>query len=157
MALNLALAGAREKSVPLLVDLGGGPASLGAVFGEGATLGAEDVIGGRAGLIRAALQDQETGVFFLPRLPGGERMQAPCPARLKSGLFDQTRRFESVIVDAGAVSDGALPHLLAELADDIVIVARGGMDAGEAERLARRALGADAGKIRAIVLNGAQA
>jgi uncharacterized protein involved in exopolysaccharide biosynthesis/Mrp family chromosome partitioning ATPase len=155
VALNLALASARETATPLLIDLAAGPASLSAVFGDGATLGAEDVISGRAGLIRAALQDDETGAFFLPRPSGGDRLPAPCPARLKDGLFSQTRRFETVTIDAGALSDGALPHLLAEIADDIVIVAPAKLAPEQIDRMARRALGSDAGKIRALVLNEA--
>jgi hypothetical protein len=155
VALSLTLAAAREKATPLLIDLAGGPASLSAVFGDGAALGAEDVISGRVGLIRAALQDDETGAFFLPRPSGGERLPSPCPGRLKSGLFDQTRRFESVVTDAGAVSDGALPHLLAELADDIVLVTSASLSTAEAERMAKRALGADMDKVRVIAANEA--
>lgn len=155
VALNLTLAAAREKATPILIDLAGGPSSLSAGFAGDAEIGAEDVISGAAGLIRAALQDDETGAFFLPRPAGAQRRPAPCPARLKSGLLDQTRRFESVIIDAGSTSDGALPYQLAELADDIVVVAPAAMTYDAALRLAQRSLGGDADKVRALVLNQA--
>ncbi|MCX7325650.1 MAG: exopolysaccharide transport family protein [Hyphomicrobiales bacterium] len=157
VALNLALASAREKATPLLIDLANGPASLSASFAADAALGAEDVISGAAGLIRAALQDDETGAFFLPRPADAARKPAPCPARLGSGLFDQTRRFDAVIIDGGSVMDGALPYILAELADDIVLVASNQVDEQARLRLMRRALGPDAEKVRVVVANQAAA
>ncbi len=153
VSLNLALASAREKATPVLIDLASGPSSLSASFAADAELGAEDVISGAAGLIRAALQDDETGTFFLPRPANHRRKPAPSTATLASGLFEQTRRFDSVIVDAGAITDGALPYMLAELADDIVIVVPATMDAGAAKRLIVRALGSDADKVRVLVFN----
>lgn len=153
VALNLALAAAREGATPILIDLAAGPASLSAAFADDAEIGAEQVISGAAGLIRAALQDDETGVFFLPRPNAPTRPAAPSQERLKTGLLDQTRRFEAVVIDAGSTADGALPYMLAEMADDIVAVAPAGMAKNHAQRLAERALGADAAKIRCIVLN----
>lgn len=153
VALGLALAGAREGVTPLLIDLAAGPASLTAVFAADAPLGAEEVIAGDAGLIRAALKDDETGVFFLPRPKGGERQPAPDPARLSANLLDQTRRFDSVLIDAGAAGDGALPFVLAELADDIVLVAPASMSLEAIEQQARRSFSGLTGKIRAVVTN----
>jgi Mrp family chromosome partitioning ATPase len=72
---------------------------------------------------------------------------------LRAGLFDQSRRFDSVVIDAGALGDGALPHLLTELADDIVVVRPASMEAETAERQLQRALAQDAGKVRVIVAN----
>ncbi len=157
VALNLALASAREKATPLLIDLANGPATLSASFAADAALGAEDVISGAAGLIRAALQDDETGAFFLPRPADAARKPAPCPARLASGLLDQTRRFDAVIIDGGSVMDGALPYILAELADDIVLVASSQVDEQARLRLMQRALGPDADKVRVVVANQAAA
>lgn len=153
VALGLALAGAREGVTPLLIDLAAGPASLTAVFAADAPLGAEEVIAGGAGLIRAALKDDETGVFFLPRPTGGERQPVPDPARLSANLLDQTRRFDSVVIDGGAAGDGALPFVLAELADDIVLVAPASMSPEAVEQQARRSFSGLTGKIRAVVTN----
>jgi Mrp family chromosome partitioning ATPase len=153
VALNLALAAAREGATPILIDLAAGPASLSAAFADDAEIGAEQVISGAAGLIRAALQDDETGAFFLPRPDAPVRPAAPSSESLKSGLLDQTRRFEAVVIDAGSTADGALPYMLAEMADDLVVIAPAGMTLNQAQRLAERALGADAAKIRCIVLN----
>ena len=153
VALGLALSGAREGVTPLLIDLAAGPASLTAVFAADAPLGAEEVIAGEAGLIRAALKDDETGVFFLPRPTGGERQPVPDPARLSANLLDQTRRFDSVVIDAGAAGDGAMPFVLAELADDIVLVAPASMSPEAVEQQARRSFSGLTGKIRAVVTN----
>ena len=153
VSLNLALASAREKATPVLIDLASGPSSLSACFAADAELGAEDVISGATGLIRAALQDDETGTFFLPRPANHQRKPAPSVATLASGLFGQTRRFDSIIVDAGAITDGALPYMLAELADDIVIVAPATLESKAARRLVVRALGRDGEKVRVVVFN----
>lgn len=153
VALNLTLAAAREKATPILIDLAAGPASLSASFAPDADIGAEQVISGSAGLIRAALQDDETGAFFLPRPAAAERHRAPAAERLKTGLLDQTRRFEAVVIDGGSLADGPLPYMLAELADDIVIVAPEWMEADQALALAERSLGPDARKLRAAVMN----
>jgi uncharacterized protein involved in exopolysaccharide biosynthesis/Mrp family chromosome partitioning ATPase len=157
VALNLTLAAARESAVPLLIDLASGPASLSALLAADAELGAENVIDGSAGLVRAALQDDTTGVFFLPRPAGAVRKPLSCSARITAGLFGQTRRFETVIIDGGSLADGAMAYMLAELTDDIVVVSAGAGDAAGAERLYRRALGADAAKVRAVVLNAGAA
>jgi predicted acylesterase/phospholipase RssA len=105
--------------------------------------------------VRAALQDDATGAFFLPRPSGAVRKPLPCSARISTGLFEQTRRFDAVIVDGGSLSDGPLAYMLAEMADDIVLVASGQADMAAAERLYRRALGPDAEKVRAVVFNPA--
>jgi uncharacterized protein involved in exopolysaccharide biosynthesis/Mrp family chromosome partitioning ATPase len=157
VALNLALASAREKATPLLIDLAHGPLTLSASFAPDAPLGAEEVIEGAAGLIRAALQDDETGSFFLPRSPAATRRPTPCRDSLSDRLFEQTRRFDAVIIDAGSIADGALPHLLAEMADDVIMVAPAGMGADAALKLAARALGPEAGKARCLVLNAGAA
>ncbi len=153
VALNLALAAAREKATPLLIDLAGGPASLSAAFAPDAELGAEDVISGSAGLIRAALQDDETGVFFLSRPARVTRPATPSITSLSGNLLDQIRRFEAVIIDAGSIADGALPYMLAELADDLVVVAPASMSGEASNRLLQRALGPDAAKVRSVVQN----
>lgn len=153
VALNLALAAAREKATPLLIDLAGGPASLSAAFAPDAELGAEEVISGSAGLIRAALQDDETGVFFLSRPARVTRPATPSITSLSGNLLDQTRRFEAVIIDAGSIADGALPYMLAELADDLVVVAPASMSGEASNRLLQRALGPDAAKVRSVVQN----
>lgn len=153
VALNLALAAAREKATPLLIDLAGGPASLSAAFAPDAELGAEEVISGSAGLIRAALQDDETGVFFLSRPARVTRPATPSITSLSGKLLDQTRRFEAVIIDAGSIADGALPYMLAELADDLVVVAPASMSGEASNRLLQRALGPDAAKVRSVVQN----
>ncbi len=153
VALNLALAAAKEKATPILVDLATGPASLSAQFAPDAGLGADEVMAGACGLIRAALQDDASGAFFLPRLGGAGRRAIPTPAQLRTQLFEQMKRFDPVVIDAGSLLDGAMPYLLAELCDDIVVVAPPGLDPPFVSQRIQRALGPDAGKVRVIVTN----
>jgi Mrp family chromosome partitioning ATPase len=153
VALNLALAAAQEKATPILVDLATGPASLSALFAPDAALGVDEVIAGASGLIRAALQDDASGVFFLPRLDSAGRRSRPTPAQMRSQLFEQMKRFDAVVIDAGSLLDGPMPHLLAELCDDIVVVAPPGLEPLVVSQRIQRALGPDAGKVRVLVTN----
>lgn len=155
VALNLALAAARENATSILIDMATGPASLTSLFAADAATGAEEVMAGSVGLIRAALKDEETGVFFLPRPIGAQRNSVPDPARLSDNLLQQTRRFESVLIDAGSITDGAMPFVLADLVDDIVVVAPAGMQGDAARRLMQRSLAGLSGKVRVIVSNEA--
>ncbi len=152
-ALNLALAGAREGATALLIDLASGPSSLTASFAPDVAIGAEEVIAGRAGLIRAALKDEHTGAFFLPRPKSAERSPVPDPASITANLLDQTRRFEAVVIDAGAIGDGAMPHVISSLADDIVVVAPAGMGQDAVDRLIARAFSGVEDKVRVVIAN----
>jgi Mrp family chromosome partitioning ATPase len=148
LALNLALAAAREGAIPLLVDAAKGAATLSQHLAPDATEGLDDVVSGRAGLVRASLQDGETGGFFLPRPDGA--VTALAAEALERGLFAQVRRFDAVILDGGALIDGSSVAALAATADDLVVLLPRGGEAVRALQLLRRALGPDAGKARVL-------
>ncbi len=155
VALNLALAAAQADGVPLLVDLGRGARTLTEALAPDAELGFDDVHEGTSGLVRAALQDEETGVFFLPREKG--RMLPPeeiDARRIRTRLLPSMRRFDPVIIDGAAAGRDPLLATLAAEADDILLVGRA-QDVTPAALAAVRASfdTAALGRIRGVVLN----
>jgi uncharacterized protein involved in exopolysaccharide biosynthesis/Mrp family chromosome partitioning ATPase len=155
VALNLALGAARAEDVPLLIDLGRGGRTLSEALAPEAELGFDDVYGGEAGLVRAALQDEETSVFFLPREKG--RMLKPSEIdarRIRTRLMPSLRRFDPVIIDGAAAGRDPLLAALASEADDIVLVARPGDITQEAIQLVKTSFdGTALERIRGIVIN----
>lgn len=159
IALNMALAAANEGRTPLLVDAGQGDKTLTQQLAADATLGFQDVMTGSAGMVRAALQDEETGVFFLPRLgkeaTGSTAIAHLGKAQLLERFFPAVRRFDSVIVDGSALGTDQMTQAFADAVDDIVLVVE--TRAATAGDLAAidRILGNNAGKIRGFVVNRA--
>lgn len=152
LALNLALDAALAGLPAMLVDAGSGEESLTTVYAPDAQAGLHDIVTGAAGLVRVALQDEGTGLFFLPRFG---RTDLVTPEQLERGFFGAARRFGPIVIDGGAVGADALSRLFAEAADDIVLLIRqGGVDNGDLQR-AEAALGASAAKIRGFVVNEA--
>jgi uncharacterized protein involved in exopolysaccharide biosynthesis/Mrp family chromosome partitioning ATPase len=127
IALNLALGAARADDVPLLIDLGRGSTTLTEALAGDAELGFDDVYAEDVGLVRAALQDEETGVFFLPREKGRMLKSDDVDAkRIRTRLLPALRRFDPVIIDGAAAGRDPLLATLAAEADDIILVARPG-------------------------------
>lgn len=152
LALNLALDAAGDGQPAMLVDAGLGEASLSHVYAPDARLGLHDVVSGAAGVVRAALQDEGTGLFFLPR---AGRVDLVTSDQIAGDFVAATRRFSPIVVDGGTVGGDPLSLAFAEAADDIVLVVReGGIAAGDLEQ-AKDALGENAGKIRGFVVNEA--
>jgi Mrp family chromosome partitioning ATPase len=152
LALNLALDAAGDGQPAMLVDACLGEASLTHVHAPEAQLGLRDVVSGAAGVVRAALQDEGTGLFFLPR---AGRVDLVTPAQFARDFVGVTRRFSPIVIDGGTIGGDPLSLAFAEAADDIVLVVReGGIAVGELEQ-AQAALGENASKIRGIVVNEA--
>ncbi len=150
LALNLALDAALAGKAAMLVDSGLGAASLTASFAEDAQAGLADIVSGAAGVVRAALQDEGTGLFFLPRRGPTEAITA---AQISRDFFGAARRFGPIIIDGAAIGSDALTQRFAEAVDDIVLVLREGeVGRGDLERAAAT-LGDHAGKIRGFVVN----
>lgn len=159
IALNLALATANEGRTPLLVDAGSGDRSLTKQLAGDATLGFGDVISGGAGMVRAALQDEVTGVFFLPRVgketAGGASATGLDKAVLTERFFPAARRFDSVIIDGSALGTDQMTQAFAEVVDDIVLVVRAGAAGRDDLANVERILGPNAARIRGFVINRA--
>ncbi|OYX02981.1 MAG: hypothetical protein B7Z14_01775 [Bosea sp. 32-68-6] len=152
LALNLALDAALAGLPAMLVDAGAGDDSLTRVFAPEAAAGLHDIVTGRVGLVRAALQDEGTGLFFLPRV--GRVDQVPAQ-QIESGFLDRARRFGPIVIDGGAVGTDGLAQRFAEVADDIVLVLREGAVGQSDLATATAALGDQAQKLRGFVVNEA--
>lgn len=159
VALNLALATAIDGRTPLLVDAGSGETSLTKQLASDATLGFADIISGGAGMVRAALQDEETGVFFLPRVgkeaTGGTAVASLDKAILTERFFPAARRFDSVVIDGSALGTDQMTQAFADAADDIVIVVRAGAAGRDDLAGIERILGPNTARIRGFVINRA--
>lgn len=152
LALNLALDAALAGLPAMLVDAGSGEDSLTKIYAPEAGAGLHDIVTGAAGLVRVALQDEGTGLFFLPRFG---RTDLVTPEQLERGFFGAARRFDPIVIDGGAAGSDPLSRLFAEAADDIVLLIReGGVGHGDLQR-AEAELGPNAAKIRGFVVNEA--
>jgi uncharacterized protein involved in exopolysaccharide biosynthesis/Mrp family chromosome partitioning ATPase len=151
-ALNLALDAAQSGQPAILVDAGLGENGLTAVFAPGATAGLHEIVSGAAGFVRVALQDEGSGLFFLPRRGRVDLVDAQ---RIEDGFFAATHRFGPVVIDGAMLGSDGLTQAFAQAADDIVLVVREGAVAARDLELANAALGRQAGKIRGFVVNRA--
>ncbi|MGO4667539.1 exopolysaccharide transport family protein [Bosea sp. 2RAB26] len=152
LALNLALDAAQAGLPAMLVDAGLGGNSLTSVFAPDAQAGVHEIVSGSASLIRAALQDEGTGLFFVPRKGHPELVTAE---QISHDFFSAARRFGPVFIDGASLGSDAFTERFADAVDDIVLVVREGeVGAGELQQ-ASTALGRNAAKIRGFVSNEA--
>lgn len=152
LALNLALDAAQAGLPAMLVDASLGEESLTRIYAPEAQFGLHDIVTGKVGLVRAALQDEGTGLFFLPRVG---RTDLVGVEQIGSGFLEKARRFGPIVIDGGAVGTDGLALRFAEVADDIVLVLREGA-VGEGDLAsATAALGEQADKLRGFVVNEA--
>lgn len=152
VALNLALDAALAGRVAMLVDSGTGAAGLTASVAPEAQGGLHDVLAGTAGIVRVALQDEGTGLFFLPRRGPTATITSAAIAR---DFFGAAKRFGPIVVDGGDIGADELTQAFAGAVDDILLVAReNSLRGGDMERLTA-ALGANVGKLRGFVVNEA--
>jgi uncharacterized protein involved in exopolysaccharide biosynthesis/Mrp family chromosome partitioning ATPase len=150
LALNLALDAALAGLPAMLVDAGTGDDSLTRIYAPDAGAGLYEIATGAVGLVRAALQDEGTGLFFLPRVGRADQVAT---AQIESGFFGKARRFGPILIDGGAIGSDPLAQRFAEVADDIVLILREGeIRDGDLAR-ATEALGANADKLRGFVVN----
>jgi uncharacterized protein involved in exopolysaccharide biosynthesis/Mrp family chromosome partitioning ATPase len=152
LALNLALDAALAGLPAMLVDAGSGDDSLTRVFAPDAGAGLYEIATGAVGLVRAALQDEGTGLFFLPRVGNADLVS---PVQIESGFLDKARRFGPIVIDGGPIDSDTLAQRFADVADDIVLILREG-EIGEGDLArANAALGSNAAKLRGFVVNEA--
>ena len=102
--------------------------------------------------MRVALQDEGTGLFFLPRFGRTDLVTAE---QIERDFFGAARRFGPIVIDGAAIGSDALSRLFADAVDDIVLVIRGGAAGGGDLQEAEAALGPNAAKIRGFVVNEA--
>jgi uncharacterized protein involved in exopolysaccharide biosynthesis/Mrp family chromosome partitioning ATPase len=153
LALNLALEAASAGLPAMLVDSALGPSGLTAVYAPDAQAGLHDVVTGTAGLVRVALQDEGTGLFFLPRAGRNDLVTA---GQIANDFVAKARRFGPVFIDGAALGSDALTRHFADAADDVLLVTRSSaLSAEDLERIDAE-LGANAAKIRGFVVNEAR-
>jgi uncharacterized protein involved in exopolysaccharide biosynthesis/Mrp family chromosome partitioning ATPase len=152
VALNLALDAVLAGKAALLVDAGTGDGGLSGTFAPDAQAGLADIVSGQSGLVRVALQDEGTGLFFLPRIGPTDGVSA---AQLGREFFGSARRFDPIIIDGAAMGTDGLTRRFAEVVDDIVLVLREGEVARGDLDQATATLGPHAAKIRGFVVNEA--
>lgn len=152
VALNLALDAMLAGKAALLVDSGMGDGGLTGTFAPEAQAGLAEIVSGAAGLVRVALQDEGTGLFFLPRIGPTGGVTA---TQISREFFGAARRFGPIVVDGAALGSDGLTQRFAEAVDDIVLVLREGeIGRGDLES-ATALLGPHAGKIRGFIVNEA--
>jgi len=156
VALTLATVAAATQRV-LLVDADLERRTLAAIDADRNEAGLVDVATGRRELADVIVRDQETNINLVSFVsPSSRRDRRINEADVKQA-FDQTRRFDMVIVAAVDLARNPGTSFFAGLVDHIVLVARSDeQNAGAVEQFISR-LGLDARKVRGVVLTGTAA
>ena len=156
VAVALTLATAATQRV-LLVDADLERRTLAAIDADRNDAGLVDVATGRRELADVIVRDQETNINLVSFVsPSSRRDRRINEADVKQA-FDQTRRFDMVIVAAVDLTRNPGTSFFAGLVDHIVLVARSDeQNAGAVEQFISR-LGLDARKVRGVVLTGTAA
>jgi len=153
VALALAAVGAATEIV-LLIDADLKRRTLSAIDAEPGDAGLVDVAVGRRQLADVITHDRDTNINLLAFVaPASRRDRRIDDADVKRA-FDETKRFDMVIVAAMDVSGDPSIRFFAGLVDHIVLVVRAGEnDKGAVEQFMAR-LGLDVRKVRGAVLTG---
>jgi len=153
VALALAAVAAATGQV-LLIDADLERRTLSAIDAEPGDAGLVDVAVGRRRLADVITHDHDTNINLLAFVaPASRRDRRIDDADVKRA-FDETKRFDMVIVAAMDVSGDPSIRFFAGLVDHIVLVVRAGEnDKGAVEQFMAR-LGLDVRKVRGAVLTG---
>ena len=154
VALTLAAVAAATQRV-LLVDADLNRRTLAAIDADRGEAGLVDVAIGRRELADVIVRDQETNINLVSFVsPSSRRGRRISEADVKRA-FEQTKRFDMVIVAAVDLTRNPSTSFFAGLVDHIVLVARTDeQNAGAVEQFISR-LGIDARKVRGAILTGA--
>jgi uncharacterized protein involved in exopolysaccharide biosynthesis/Mrp family chromosome partitioning ATPase len=153
VALTLAAAAAVTQRV-LLIDADLDRRTLASIDADRSRVGLVDVAAGRSVLNEATVRDRETGINLLSFVSPNSRRDGPITEADVTWAFDQTKRFNMVIVATIGFRKAPGMHLFADLVDHILLVAEADQqDISSIEQFASQ-LGANAQKIRGAVLTG---
>jgi succinoglycan biosynthesis transport protein ExoP len=156
VALTLAAVGAATQRV-LLIDADFERRTLSAIDADRSQAGLVDVAVGRRDLADIIVRDQETNINLVSFVsPSSRRDRRISEADVRQA-FDQTKRFDMVIVAAVDLSRNPSTHFFAGLVDHIVLVSRTDTQHKRAAEQFVSGLGIDARKVRGAVLTGAGA
>jgi len=154
VALMLAAATAATRRV-LLIDADIDRRTLSAIDADQTDAGLVDAAIGRRDLADVIVHDRESNIDLVPFISPGSRRDRRISEADVRAAFDQTKRFDMVIVAAIELDRNPATSFFAGLVDHIVLVARTDeRDSDAIEQFVAR-LGADARKIRGAILTGA--
>ena len=154
VALTLAAAAAATQRV-LLIDADLERRTLAAIDADRNPVGLIDVAVGRRALNEVTVRDRETNINLVSFVPPNSRRDRRITEADVKWAFDQTKRFDMVIVAAVGFGDDPSTRLFADLVDHIVLVADADKENVSAIEQFASQLGANAQKIRGAVLTGA--
>jgi Mrp family chromosome partitioning ATPase len=150
-----ALAAATQRVLVIDTDLE--RRTLSAIDAEHSEAGLVDVAVGRRLLSDAITLDRDTNINLIAFVaPASRRDRRIYDADIRKA-FDQTKRYDMVIVAAMNVSGDPSAGFFADLVDHIVLVARAGEHYQAAFEQAIARLGLNPQKVRGAVLTGAEA
>ncbi len=154
VALTLAAAAAATQRV-LLIDADLERRTLAAIDADRNQVGLIDVAVGRRALDEVTVRDGETDINLVSFVPPNSRRDRQITEADVTWAFDQTKRFDMVIVAAVGFGDDPSTRLFADLVDHIVLVADADKENVSVIEEFASQLGANARKIRGAVLTGA--
>jgi len=152
--LALAAVVAAKQRV-LLIDADAERRTLSAIDADDGDAGLVDVATGRRDLSEVIVRDRETKINLLPLVAPGSRRERPIEEADVKRAFEQTGRFDFVIVAAIELSRNPSTTLFAGLVDHIILVTRADDESSAAVEQLMSRLGPNAQKIRGAVLTGA--
>jgi polysaccharide biosynthesis transport protein len=154
VALALAAVAAATQRV-LLIDADFERRTLSAIDADDNDGGLVDVAIGRRDLSDVVVRDRETNINLIPFVSSGSRRDRRISEADIKKAFEQTKRFDMVIVAAIDLSRNPSTTFFAGLVDHIILVGRtDGENARAVEQFVSQ-LGPNARKIRGAVLTGA--
>ncbi len=156
VALAFAAVAAATQRV-LLIDADLQRRTLSAIDADKSQAGLVDVATGRRGLSDVITRDPETNLNLASFVSPNSRRDRPINEADVKQAFNQTKRFDMVIVAAVELSNDPSARFFAGLVDHILLVARADAQNKAAIEQFIARLGADARKVRGAVLTGAEA
>jgi len=150
VALAFAAVAAATQRV-LLIDADLRRRTLSAIDADQNQAGLVDVATGRRRLSDVITRDPETNLNLALFVSPNSRRDRPISEADLKQAFDQTKRFDMVIVAAVGLSSDPSTHFFAGLVDHILLVARAEQNKAAIEQFIAR-LGFDARKVRGAVL-----
>ncbi len=155
VALALAAVAAATQRV-LLIDADLQRRTLSAIDADQSQAGLVDVASGRRRLSDVIARDWETNLNLASFVAPNSRRDRPISEADVKQAFDQTRRFDMVIVAAVELGSDPSACFFARLVDHILLVARTDEQNKTAVEQFISRLGPDARKVRGAVLTGAR-
>ncbi|HTA43044.1 MAG TPA: polysaccharide biosynthesis tyrosine autokinase [Bryobacteraceae bacterium] len=151
-AANLALSFAQVGKRVLLVDADLRAPTVHKHFDIGTSTGLSDVLGGHVGWQEVMTRIDPWELYVVPAGPVSRRA-VDMFVQAASQLFDQVcREFDIVIVDAPPLLGFAESHLLASMADSVIVVTKAETTSGKTVSKALDALTRDRANIMGLVM-----